>query len=59
MTGVGYEAAKRGEKTGKQNPKVKCKNITWNKIRRIENTQAVEGTAAEFKPMQKATAIIK
>lgn len=59
MTGVGYKAARRwGEEKNKM-CKVKCKYISSNKIRRIENAQAVEGTAAELRPMQKATPIIK
>lgn len=58
MTGVGYKAAGGWEEKNKM-CKVKCKYISSNKIRRIENAQAVEGTAAELRPMQEATPIIK
>lgn len=59
MTAVGYEAAKRERKQENKIHEVKCKYFTSNKIRRIENTRAVERTAAELRLMQKATPIIK
>lgn len=54
-----YEAAKPGRGQENKIHGVKCKHISSNKIGRIENTQAVEGTAAELRPVQKATPIIK